>query len=288
MKIGLVLGGGGARGSYQLGVLKALYEEGILNEVSFSSGTSIGAINTLLLTMGMNFKEMVNTWKAMTNKQVYGQGLNRFENDGKGLFSIREMYDKISGVITEEHMNHIEHSKIKGYITTCEITSNKPYIFEQLNLLKLKPLHIRLDTVPNPIDYTLASASIPYFFGYYEIDNKRYVDGGVKFNLPIEPILDKCDLFIVVPNFKNEFKEKKYSLYNKTFIIVEPTHLFTPVRGLVDIIDFDPNEVMYKAHYGYKLMKECIKEMKENGILNSDSTFNVTPNYLRFNVPKNI
>ena len=37
-KIGLALGGGGARGSYQIGVLKALHDEGILNNILNVSG----------------------------------------------------------------------------------------------------------------------------------------------------------------------------------------------------------------------------------------------------------
>ena len=41
-KIGLVLGGGGAKGAAQIGVLKALEEEGI--EFDYISGTSIGSI----------------------------------------------------------------------------------------------------------------------------------------------------------------------------------------------------------------------------------------------------
>mgnify|MGYP001294635458 CR=1 FL=1 len=33
MKLGLALGGGGAKGSYQIGVLKALYEENLLDDL---------------------------------------------------------------------------------------------------------------------------------------------------------------------------------------------------------------------------------------------------------------
>ena len=48
-KLGLMLGGGGAKGGYQLGVIKALQEEKLLDNIDCIAGTSIGAINGLLL-----------------------------------------------------------------------------------------------------------------------------------------------------------------------------------------------------------------------------------------------
>ena len=44
LNIGLCLCGGGAKGAYQAGVIKALYDRGI-NKFNSISGTSIGAIN---------------------------------------------------------------------------------------------------------------------------------------------------------------------------------------------------------------------------------------------------
>jgi len=47
---GVVLEGGGARGAYQIGVYKALIEEGI--EVGGIAGTSVGALNGAVLVQG--------------------------------------------------------------------------------------------------------------------------------------------------------------------------------------------------------------------------------------------
>ena len=52
MKIGLVLAGGGARGTYQIGVWKALIELGIDKYIKVVSGTSIGAVNAMLFQQG--------------------------------------------------------------------------------------------------------------------------------------------------------------------------------------------------------------------------------------------
>ena len=48
-KIKLVLTGGGTRGIYQIGVLKALAEHGILDQVTSVSGCSIGSLNMALM-----------------------------------------------------------------------------------------------------------------------------------------------------------------------------------------------------------------------------------------------
>ena len=60
MKIGLCLSGGGAKGSYQAGVIKALYDRGI-NKFEAISGTSIGAINGYYIFTG-NVENLEEMW----------------------------------------------------------------------------------------------------------------------------------------------------------------------------------------------------------------------------------
>ncbi|MFP4698550.1 MAG: patatin-like phospholipase family protein [Eubacteriales bacterium] len=47
-KIGLVFCGGGGKGSYQIGVWKALEEYGVSKNISGVSGTSVGTLNAAL------------------------------------------------------------------------------------------------------------------------------------------------------------------------------------------------------------------------------------------------
>ena len=51
LNIGLVLAGGGAKGAYEAGVFKALWELDIIRRISVVSGVSIGTINGLMLSM---------------------------------------------------------------------------------------------------------------------------------------------------------------------------------------------------------------------------------------------
>jgi predicted acylesterase/phospholipase RssA len=52
MPTGIVLGGGGTLGDFQVGALKLLYEKGILPDIKCVCGTSIGAINAVIVSTG--------------------------------------------------------------------------------------------------------------------------------------------------------------------------------------------------------------------------------------------
>ena len=49
--VGLVLAGGGAKGAYQAGVIRALWDLDLIDNVKVVSGVSIGTLNALCLCM---------------------------------------------------------------------------------------------------------------------------------------------------------------------------------------------------------------------------------------------
>ena len=51
MKFGLVLSGGGSKGAYEAGAIKAMGEMDVIEKVYGVSGTSVGALNTLVFAM---------------------------------------------------------------------------------------------------------------------------------------------------------------------------------------------------------------------------------------------
>lgn len=60
-EIGLVLAGGGAKGAFQVGVLQAMEEEGLLPYVTAVSGTSAGALNAVL-GLNVDIETMAKIW----------------------------------------------------------------------------------------------------------------------------------------------------------------------------------------------------------------------------------
>ena len=72
MKIGLVLSGGGAKGAYQAGVVKALSE--LDTQVDMVAGASIGALNAAILASSSSLKEgaekMEELWMTLSDFKV--------------------------------------------------------------------------------------------------------------------------------------------------------------------------------------------------------------------------
>ena len=68
MKRALVLAGGGSKGAYEVGFVKALHELGI--DYQIVTGTSIGALNGCLLAQH-DYLEMENLWNTMSIKSVF-------------------------------------------------------------------------------------------------------------------------------------------------------------------------------------------------------------------------
>ena len=77
-KLGLAFGGGGGRGSYQLGVWHALIETGLDKRVKAISGTSVGAFNAALFVQ-VKYDVAVKIWmdglgEKILVPQKIGQG----------------------------------------------------------------------------------------------------------------------------------------------------------------------------------------------------------------------
>lgn len=65
-KLGLVLSGGGAKGAYHVGVIKALQEMGI--QIDMISGASIGALNAAVLLSAENQQQGLNHLEQLWDK----------------------------------------------------------------------------------------------------------------------------------------------------------------------------------------------------------------------------
>jgi NTE family protein len=72
-KKALVLSGGGARGAYHVGVIRALVEQGWMEDgrgPDIIAGTSIGAINAAALASGLSVAQLEARWMAMHTEDV--------------------------------------------------------------------------------------------------------------------------------------------------------------------------------------------------------------------------
>jgi NTE family protein len=170
MKIGLALSGGGARGFAHLGVLKALEELGII--ISEISGTSAGAIAGAFYCYGHTPDQILEI--------ISSTGFLKSVRPAwswTGLLSMDGFRDVLFKYLPD---NSFEKLKTPLTISATEIRHGRVTYFNT------GPL----------IPKVIASSSIPALFHPMILDGHVYVDGGIMDNLPVRPLVGKCDFII--------------------------------------------------------------------------------------------
>jgi len=278
-KVGIALGGGGARGAYQIGVLKALEEEKLLKQVKHISGTSIGAINTLMIMAKLPYERMIEIWQRISNKDIYGLVPDRMKLDRLGLYSLQDLFETLS---KEVSLSEIRKSRIQGYATATKL--KKDSLLEQVMIHRMEREVFHLNETKDPHKAVLASASIPVLFGSTTIGDNHYVDGGIVDNCPVQPLLEVgCNIIFVVP-IDGHFHPQKYEKESSFLVNLETKHLFHMVP--YDILDFKPDAVTSKADYGYKMTKLMIKKLRDQGYLTRMNYWKVPKSHYMVEIDK--
>jgi len=172
-KNGLVLSGGGARGIAHIGVLQALEDHDI--QVDAISGCSAGAIVGVLYAAGCSPSKITNYIK---NKSLYG--IIKMGIPSRGMMEMpyfREILEK------EIPHNSFDELKTPFYLSVTNLNTGTCEVKHEGG---------------NLIDYVIASSTIPMVFKPIKIGRDLYVDGGIVNNLPVDPLLGKCERLIGV------------------------------------------------------------------------------------------
>lgn len=190
-KQAIVFGGGGSKGSYELGVWEALEEMGIKADIV--TGTSIGAMMATLYVQG-SIKVAQDLWDNLLNERVmYLEGVqdidvesmmnSPLEHKAELMSYIKSkgiQIDPLKGIVKDLYdPKAFFESTIDFGIVTTQILS-KDAFFKQVNVTKDEL------TPENARDYILASASAFPIFPIYQIGEDSFVDGGYCDNIPVE------------------------------------------------------------------------------------------------------
>ncbi|HQC30327.1 MAG TPA: patatin-like phospholipase family protein [Acholeplasmataceae bacterium] len=264
MKVGLMLGGGGVFGAYQVGVIRALIEEDLLSQINVMSGSSIGAINILMLMAELSIDEIEELWTNLDNEMIFKGNAVYFKNERKSLFNTTPLYDLMT---SEINISRIKNSKIRGYATIKEVKS--PQLKYQVNYFHGEKKYVLLNESKNPFKVVRASASVPMLFGSTKIDDSYYVDGGMIDNNPVDPLLEEgCELILAVP-IASRFNYKKYSEQNITIIDFKYGHSFSRLQSIniLKSMYFNVKFANKLKGEGYKWAKEVINLLKKRNII---------------------
>jgi NTE family protein len=184
----LVFEGGGVKGIAYVGVFQELQERSIMDHIMRVGGTSAGAINAILLSLGYSLEETEEILMGMDFKNFMDDswGLVR---DAKRLFDEYGLYkgdffkqwigDRIREKTGNENSTFNE-LKNKGFLDLYLIGTNLSTGFSEVFSFEHTP-RMRV------VDAVRISMSIPLFFA--AVRNMRsdvYVDGGLFNNYPIK------------------------------------------------------------------------------------------------------
>ncbi len=278
---GLVLGGGGGRGSYEIGVWKALEEYRDVIDIKAVSGSSVGALNAALYACG-DLDKATQMWYDITNDRILSNKDIDEDNRNKWFESIKEKLTTIDNPVIQSAiecigldavakgmrikdgffsreglMDILENSNVLDGVSnsgmscyaTCLNVEGKPTP-ERFQLSGMEPEEIER--------ILLASSAIPVIFPMETIDKTKYYDGGFFLggdNVPIQPLYDEgYRKFVVV-----HLDERRTDRYDDAEMI----HIFPsiPLGGAIDgMLDFSPEGVEKRINQGYDDAKAVLVE----------------------------
>jgi NTE family protein len=169
-----VLGGGGARGAAQVGVLQALFEAGVEAPVAVV-GTSVGALNgsaiaaypslagTMMLREVWMSRQAVDVFRAHPLGMIFS-GLKRDQVSAFPQQNIRRLIERaqaLTGVATFEQL------RIPLSVVATDLNAGKPAVFRSGEL-----------------------TAIPGLFPSVRIGEREHLDGGVVDNTPLNVAVD--------------------------------------------------------------------------------------------------
>ncbi len=195
---GLILCGGGGRGSYQIGMWRALERLGLRKYITAVSGTSVGALNAALFS-SVSCNRACDIWQSITNRdiadpyaaagRVFGTVLGFALSDEKK--AVLESAGGIvkSGLFSREGLiSIIESNGINRSVTSAEF----PVFACCHNSTLGKPEYFDMRAFPPEMvtKILVASSAIPAAFPIERIGSYSYRDGGISDNAPIKPLYD--------------------------------------------------------------------------------------------------
>jgi NTE family protein len=217
--LALVLGGGGARGAYQVGVLRAIARR--YPDLSFPilTGVSAGGVNTAHIAssrgpMQSTLDDLVRLWLSLSPEQVYrvdpwtltgnaarwgwrlfAGGLGEAERI-RSLVDTAPLREFLSrAFVTDEDgtmpgiQANIAAGKISAvalsatdYTTAQSVTWVQGESIEMWERPQRKSVRTRLT-----VDHVMASTALPLLFPAVRVGRDWYGDGGIRLTAPLSP-----------------------------------------------------------------------------------------------------
>ena len=233
----LVLAGGGARGSYQVGVWRALTELGWNPQII--TGTSVGSLNGAMFALDL-YETARDMWISIRSQDVM-----ELPEETRNL---TELHQFLRDVVRAGGMDVTPLEEIVERVLDEDALRASPIRFGLVTVEKrgLKPRELPLEEIPKGKvkDYLLASAACFPALRAKQIDGVQFLDGGYRDNMPtgLAQKMGAEELVCV------DLEGVGITLPNRTGL---PTTMVRSYWELGDILHFDPDTARRNIELGY-------------------------------------
>ncbi len=305
-RVGLVLSGGGARGAYEVGVLAHLFEHVLPKlppdfEFDVVSGTSVGAIHAAYVAAtsqrdgAQRSRRLVDTWKDMEVAQVVRLGIADLFGvplRALGFTQLRRRAggkarapEVIGGLLDVSPLERIVAQRVpwnalrenltkprpRALCVLCtEVGSGRVAVFMDGPLADPAPWATdpNIRAIPTEITAThvRASAAIPFLFPAVRIDDRYYVDGGLRMNTPLSPALRLgCERLLVIALKHHPAGPIETPAFSEA-VITQPAFL---IGKVLDALILDQLEVeIHRLHVVNALLRQGVAIYGEDFVNN--------------------
>lgn len=267
LKVGLALGGGGARGLAHIGVLKVLKRENI--PIDLIIGTSMGAIIGAAYALKKDISTLEKIIEKYSKIGIFNINLSLSEKEKKDKpYFIKKMSDFLKKVyafnleLRREYLNDGEDLKkiINDLVGDKVFADTKiPFAAVAADLIKGEKVILNQGKLFNAI---LASTSIPGIFPPIRLEGKILVDGGIVDVVPIEAARSLGANFIIAVNVSPTLK-KRFEFSNAIEILFRSDSItFNELIKLqLSSADLVINPKVGRFHWSnFSKPEKCIRE----------------------------
>ncbi len=262
----IVFTGGGLRGWAYIGTIKALNEYLPFKDISQVAGVSIGSLFALMYLLQV-------PWETLLDYCINIDILGTADLDLDNIFTNQSL---LAGDQFMNRLREIISLKINPDITFQELKKHSKILFTTLALnvtdSTIDYFNYQLTPDVKVIDAIRASCSLPGILPSYEINGKKYFDGGICNNTPLDFLTENDTLAFDIclkERGKNNNVVEIMNLINSMMDILNTTHSHKDKYQVYKILDarFEKEVVNFKQTkddifniymIGYRNSKEMI------------------------------
>ncbi len=208
-KVGLALGGGGAKGLAHIGVIKELERAGV--EISYIAGTSMGALVGAWYAATKDIAALEKLFISIKDEDVYSMSKIARKHDG-AIFKDSSIPDFLEKQFKSVDFNDL---KIPFKAIATDTKNGEQVVLEKGSLS----------------DAVRASTALPVVFSPVEIDGRVLMDGGFVNPVPADVVREMGANLVIAVDVSSkwfDFSEEKIRIF----------HIYSLIASALAVIEY--------------------------------------------------